>query len=116
MKFALPDVNGAWQEVSITETAEGDVKVDLYMAENVSDIIEANKKAQANSPLVFGRGTQSSMKKIGSLSTVMAYELMKKGIYQDDNALRRWFNDLDNYLWRATEKTRKGGHNAVQGS
>jgi len=113
MKFKLPDGDSAWQEVSISETANGDIKVDVYSAEDVTKVIEANKRAQSDTPLTLGKGTQTSMKKIGSLSATMAHELMKKGIYQDDNALRRWFNDLDNYLWRTTAKTRKGGRNAV---
>ena len=113
MKFTLPDANGAWQEITIKDTLDGGVQVDMHSVEDVSGLIEANKRAQSEKPLTLGKGTQSSMKKLGSLSAVMAHELMKKGVYQDDNALRRWFDDLDNYLWRTVAKTRKGGRNAV---
>ena len=116
MKFVVPDGDGAWQEVTIRDTPDGGVQVDMHSVEDVSGLIEENKRAQSEAPMTLGKGTQSSMKKLGSLSAVMAHELMKKGIYQDDKALRRWFDDLDNYLWRTAVKTRKGGRNAVQSS
>ena len=113
MKFALPDSEGTWQEITIRDAADGGVQIEMYSAEDVTDLIESNKRAQSEAPLTLGKGTQTSMKKLGSLSAVMTHELMKKGIFQDDNALRRWFNDLDNELWRTMRKTRRGGRNAV---
>lgn len=112
MKFVLPDGAG-WQEVNIRETPDGDIVVDLQSFEDVTPIIEDNKKRQLGKKEYWGKGTQTSQYHLGQLSALKAHELMKQGIYQDDNALRRWFNDLENYLWRTVHKKRRGG-NAIQ--
>jgi len=114
MKFLVPDGDGAWQNISINETDDG-VKVDAYSVEDATAIIEANKQAQKDAPKTLGKGTQSSMRHIATLGVVMVHELKKKGIYDDDKALRKWLNDLDNELWRTISKTRRGGRRAVQG-
>ena len=116
MKFALPDGDNAWQEITIRENDKGDIVIDMYSAEDMTAIIEANKIAQSEKRRTLGKGTQTSMYHLGSLGAVQAHELIKKGIFQDDDALRKWFNDLDNYLWRTVDKVRRGGMSAVQGS
>lgn len=92
----------------------GDVVIETYHAEDVDSIIESNKKQQLNGKQTLGKGTQTSMYKLGELSNLQAFNLMQQGIFFDDKALRKWFNDLDNYLWRTVDKTRKGGKRAVQ--
>ena len=107
MRFNLPDGN-AWQEFTIKDGDKGDIIVDVRSLEDVDAIIEDNKKAQNGKKQVWGKGTQTSAYRLGQLSALKAYQLMKEGIYQDDKALRKWFNDLDNYLWRTVEKRRRG--------
>ena len=103
MKFRLPDGDG-YQEITIRENADGDICVDLVLAEDVTAILEANKRAQREAPLTLGSGTQTSMRQIADLSALQAHMLMRQGIFWDDKALRKWCNDLDNYLWRVTAK------------
>ena len=110
MKFNLPDGDG-FQEITIREGDNGQVHIDLVSKEDVTEILEANKKAQREGRAYLGKGTQTSAYRLGQVSPLMMLELTKKGIWQDDNALRKWFKDLDNYLWRVDPYRRK---NAVQ--
>lgn len=114
MKFVLPDSGNAWQEVNIREDADGNIIVDTVSVEDTTEVIESNKRAQAANRQTMGKGTQTSMFKLGEISALQAYELMKQGIFQDDKALRRWFGDLDNYLWRTVSRDNKGKYHAVQ--
>ncbi len=104
MKFNLPDGDG-YQEITIRDTADG-VVVDMVNKEDVSAILEANKRARLELPSTLGRGTQTSAHQIADISALQAHMLMKQGVFWDDKALRRWCNDLDNYLWRVREKKR----------
>lgn len=115
MRFLLPD-GSAWQEFTIHSAENGKTIVEIVPKEDVTPVIEDNKKAQTGPKQTLGKGTQTSMYKLGQLSALKAHQLMKQGIYQDDAALRRWFNDLDNYLWRTVHKKRRWGDDAVQGS
>lgn len=110
MKFKLPDGEG-FQEITIREDVNGDVVVDLISKEDVTAILEANKRAQRSAPTTLGKGTQTSMVHLAELSCLQAHMLMEEGVFWDDNALRKWCNDLDNYLWRVKEKKR--GTNAI---
>ena len=115
MKFSIEDSNGVIQDFELKSGPKAeDVIVNMSWRENVDDIIEENKRqAREEGRQTMGKGTQTSMYKLGSLSHLQTHMLMQQGIFQDDNRLRRWFNDLDNYLWRAVDKTR--GRRAVQG-
>ena len=106
MRFVLPDGDG-FQEITIKDGRKaGEVQIDLVSKEETKDIIEANKRAQRGAVQKLGKGTQTSMELIGRLGNLQAHKLMQQGIYWDDDALKRWLNDLDNYLWRVKDKKR----------
>jgi len=114
MKFILPDQGNVYQEFTLREDDKGVVHIDVVAKEDVTDLIDANKAAQNDARQTLGKGTQTSMFKLGELSALKAHQLMQAGVFFDDSALRKWFADLDNYLWRTVHKKRRGG-NAVQG-
>lgn len=114
MKFSLDDGNGVIQEFKLEANRSGDVLISNSLKEDVTKILDDNKRQQNDSKQVMGKGTQTSMYKLGQISNLQAFMLMQQGKFFDDNALRKWFNDLDNYLWRTAEKKRKGGQRAVQ--
>lgn len=108
MKFDLKDGDTV-QRYHLETNDNGDVIVNVQSLEDVTKILEQNKDAQKDGRKYFGKGTQTSMYQLGELSTLQVHELMKSGIWEDDAALRRWFNDLDNELWRIDPKRRKSG-------
>lgn len=114
MKFVLPDSGNVYQEFTLREDDAGNVVVDIVPAEDVTDLIDANKRAQNEDKQVIGKGTQTSMFRLGELSALKAHQLMQDGTFWDDAALRKWFHDLDNYLWRVVHKKRRG--NALRSS
>ena len=114
MKFELDDGNGVVQEFAIDADRKGNIIVQTRLKEDVSEIIDDNKRQQNDKKQVMGKGTQTSMYKMGQLSNLQAFMLIQQGVFFDDKALRKWFNDLDNYLWRTAEKKRRGGQRAVQ--
>lgn len=114
MKFELDDGNGVIQQFKLEADSKGNVIVTTAFKENVDEVIEDNKRQQIDGKQVMGKGTQTSMYKLGQLSNLQAFMLMQQGVFFDDKSLRKWFNDLDNYLWRTAEKKRRGGINAVQ--
>ena len=79
----------------------------IYEEDDPSAILKQNAYERKHSSGVYrGKGTETSAKKIGSISPVMMLNLIEQGIFWDDKKLMAWFNDLDNYLWRTTEKVR----------
>lgn len=116
MKFTTWDSTGVAQDFELKDgDKKGDVVIISRRRENVSDIIEENKRqAREEGRQTLGRGTQTSMYKLGSLSQLQTFNLIKQGIFYDDNKLRRWMGDLDNYLWRVLDKPRRGGISAIQ--
>jgi hypothetical protein len=50
----------------------------------------------------MGDGTQTSGRLLGSISPLQMQMLVEQGIFWDDDKLRKWFKDLDNYLWSAS--------------
>ena len=110
MKFILPD-GSCNQTIEITET--GEIRIQSW--EDVTSVIKANEAERnaGESHIQFGKGTQTSMVKLGEVSALKAYQLMKEGIFFDDAKLRGWFKDLDNYLWGVT-RGKKGKYHAVQ--
>ena len=111
--FELNDGNGVIQQFKLEADKKGNVVVSTGLREEVDQILEDNKRQQNDSKQYMGKGTQTSMYKLGQISNLQAHMLIEQGVFFDDKALRKWFNDLDNYLWRTAEKKRKGGHNAV---
>lgn len=109
MEFSLDDGNGVIQDFKLDADRQGNVTVTSRLREDVSSIIEDNKRLQNEGEQTIGRGTQTSMRKLGQVSNLQAHMLMQQGIFFDDNAMRKWFRDLDNYLWRTSHKKRKGG-------
>jgi hypothetical protein len=105
MKFILPD-GDAWQEVTIRDGENGDVIVEMQSKEDVSIILNENKKAQKGPRQTMGKGTQTSQYKLGQISALKTHQLMQQGIFYDDKRLRKWFADLDNELWRTMHKKR----------
>lgn len=102
-KIKIPSTYGGWTEAEIDNS--GNYKV--QEKHDVSDIIDANKHERNHEDTEYlGKGTQTSGKKIGSISPVMMMQLIEQGIFWDDKKLLAWFDDLDNYLWRTTDKTR----------
>lgn len=70
--------------------------------EDVSSILKVNAHLRSNnSPTYLGKGTETSGRLLGSISPLQMQMLIEQGIFWDDNKLRKWFKDLDNYLWSA---------------
>jgi len=79
--------------------SEGRLKVQDF--EDVSSILKQTEMERNSRQYVeFGeKGTQTSMRKLGTISPIQAQMLVEQGIFWDDKKLRAWFKDLDNYLW-----------------
>jgi hypothetical protein len=79
--------------------ADGSLKVQDF--EDVSAILKQTEEERNSRKYVeFGeKGTQTSMRKLGTISPIQAQMLVEQGIFWDDKKLRAWFKDLDNYLW-----------------
>ena len=114
MKFSMDDGNGVIQDFELKDgPKKGDVIVNMSLREAVNSVLDDNKRQRNFGRQTLGKGTQTSMYKLGEISMLQAHILMQQGIFQDDNALRKWFNDYDNYLWRVVDKS--GARRAVQG-
>lgn len=101
-KVIIPGTTGGWTEAEMT--SNGELKV--QDRENVDQILANNAYERNHTDGQYrGKGTQTSMKKIGSISPITMMNLVEQGIFWDDKALIKWFNDLDNYLWRTTNKS-----------
>jgi hypothetical protein len=76
--------------------SENDGGVVLETAQDVSDIIEANK-ADYNA----GAGFAGDMRHVARIPLVVYDDLMRRGIAQDPARLKAWLNDPDNRLFRS---------------
>lgn len=96
----IPNETGyGWTEAEYT--ADGALKVQDH--EDVSDILKINALIRNNADKIyFGEGTQTSGKLLGTISPLQMQMLIEQGIFWDDNKLRKWFKDLDNYMWSVT--------------
>jgi hypothetical protein len=63
--------------------------------QDMSPIIEANREAYNNAPDRWGEWTR-----VASIPLSIYYDLKKKGIADDDEAMKRWLNDYDNRFFR----------------
>lgn len=66
----------------------------------VEDIVEANKASFNDAPTQWGNG-----KLVASIPIHIYWDLKKKGIADDDAAMRRWLNDPDNRFFRVRPGT-----------
>lgn len=102
--FSLTDHNGVVQEFTITDgERRGDVIVHTRLKEDIDEMIEDAKAQRSAGRQVLGKGTQTSMYKMGQLSNLEAYQLMQQGVFFDDKALRKWFSDRDNEHHRVVD-------------
>ena len=72
----------------------------IQKTQDVTSIIEANKKEFNEAPERWGEWT-----KVGSIPLSVYYELERKGILQDQVALAKWLNDPDNRAFRTRPGT-----------
>jgi len=63
--------------------------------QDVNEVIEANKAAYNDAPDRYGEFTR-----VAQIPMVIYWELKKKGILDDQVALKRWLNDPDNRFFR----------------
>ena len=63
--------------------------------QDVTDRLEVNKAILNTSGGRWGDG-----KRVASVPLVVAEDLMRKGIWNDPKALKRWLNDPDNRAFR----------------
>lgn len=96
----IPNASGrGWTEAEYN--ADGSLKV--QDKEDVSDILELNAAIRNSAGKVyFGEGTQTSGRLLGTISPLQMQMLIEQGIFWDDDKLRKWFKDLDNYMWSVT--------------
>lgn len=96
----IPNASGrGWTEAEYL--ADGSLRV--QDKEDVSDILEVNALIRnADGKVYYGEGTQTSGKLLGTISPLQMQMLIEQGIFWDDNKLRAWFRDLDNYMWSVT--------------
>ena len=95
----IPNKTGfGWTEAEYNQ--DGSLKI--QDKEDVTAILKVNAYLRGqNKPIHYGEGTQTSGKLLGSISPLQMQMLIEQGIFWDDNKLRKWFKDLDNYLWSA---------------
>jgi hypothetical protein len=81
---------------------ENDGTLKVQEKEEVDFILKINEHDRnSHTKDDFGKGTQTSMRKLGTISLLQMQNLIEQGIWDDDVKLRKWFKDLDNYLWSA---------------
>ena len=96
MKFKIHDNETTWQNFTIREgEKKGDVIIDTQLVEDITPILEQAKRERDLGPQYMGKGTQTTMKKLGSLSMTETVALMKSGVYYDDKALKKYILDRD---------------------
>jgi hypothetical protein len=93
----IPNVNGiGWTEAEYD--SNGTLKI--QDKEDVSSILKVNAFLRNSGGKVdFGEGTQTSGRLLGTISPLQMQMLVEQGIFWDDDKLRKWFKDLDNYMW-----------------
>jgi len=85
-----------WTEAELED--DGTIKIQDF--EDVSHILKMNENIRNNKEAVyFGDGTQTHARLLGTISPLQMQLLVEQGIFWDDDKLRKWFKDLDNYMW-----------------
>lgn len=107
MKFIIPDAGGVFQEVEISDGRRaGDLEIKILQKEEVDSVLDRNGRLRNTGVRTYlGKGDNTSMVLIGSLSALQAHLLMQEGTFWDDNKLRGWLKDLDNHLWGVLKGT-----------
>lgn len=97
----IPKSDGiGWTEAEL----DSDGVLKLQDKEEVDFILDMNAYERNNGVKDnFGEGTQTSMRKLGTISPLQMQLLIEQGIFWDDDKLRKWFKDLDNYMWSVTK-------------
>ena len=81
-----------------TVTGNGEYVVETQ--QNVSAIVEANKRQYNDTPNKHG-----DLNKVATIPLSVYYELKRKGIADDPKALKKWMNDSDNQVFRTRAGT-----------
>ncbi len=68
--------------------------------QDVTGIVESNRAAFDSAPKRWG-----DMTHVGRIPLTVYYELERKGILNDQDALRKWLNDPENAMWRVRPGT-----------
>lgn len=68
--------------------------------QDVTGIVESNRAAFDGAPKRWG-----DMTHVGRIPLTVYYELERKGILNDQDALRKWLNDPENAMWRVRPGT-----------
>lgn len=97
------DSGYGWTEITIDHAADQMVH---QQKEDVTDVLRQNEIERREGNIYLGEGDNTSAMKVGSISPLMMMNLIKAGIFWDDKALLKWFDDLDNYLWKTSVKGR----------
>ena len=75
----------------------GDVTIESQF--DVTDVVELNKELARVNTGRYGDGWH----RVASLPLSIWYDLKRRGIIDDPNALRKWLNDPDNRFFRTKE-------------
>lgn len=67
----------------------------LRKEQDVASILELNKADFNDAPLGWGEG-----RRVASIPMTIYWDLKKRGIADDQQALRRWLNDPENRFFR----------------
>lgn len=67
----------------------------IQTQQDTTDIVEANKVAYNEAPDRWGEFTR-----VASIPISVYFDLKKKGIVDDDAAMKRWLNDPDQRFFR----------------
>ena len=92
-KFPGNDVMGIEREFHYDESSD---TFTIETKQDVTDIVEWNK-AEYNE---YSHPQFGTMRKVASIPLPLYYELKRKGIIDDPNALKKWLNDPDNKFFR----------------
>lgn len=90
----------------VTKTFHSDDNGNAFVIETgmeqpvLEEIIEANKKNYNDAAGSWGNG-----KIVASIPIHIFWDLKKKGIADDDDAMKRWLNDPDNRFFRTRPGT-----------
>ncbi len=84
--------------IGLKRTFHYDDSTDQFLIQTeqeTKDIVEANKEAYNNAPERWGEWTR-----VASIPLSIYFDLKKKGVADDDEAMKRWLNSSDNRFFR----------------